>query len=93
MVARSTNKLKSALLKKGFVMTRSHHLQFRLVIDNAPQQIFTFLSHGSKEYGDFLLGIVARQLHLSKQELLSFVDCEMSGGVYLALMQERGHIA
>ncbi|MEZ5339344.1 MAG: hypothetical protein R3F46_13925 [bacterium] len=55
--------------------------------------ISTFISHGTKDYGDSLLASMSRQLHLSKQELLDFIDCRMSGADYLLLLRERGHLS
>ena len=57
-----------------------------------PQNIHTFISHGLSEYGDSLLALMSRQLHLNKQELLDFIDFKMSGEDYLALLRERGHL-
>ena len=92
MVARSTRQIRKALLKKGFVEQQSHHLQFHFVQNGRVTEIYTFLSHGSKDYGDILLAKMSHQLHLSKQELLQFIDCQLSGEGYIALMRERGRI-
>ncbi|MCB1218017.1 hypothetical protein KDL44_11530 [bacterium] len=54
--------------------------------------ISTYISHGHKDYGDTLLALMSRQLYLSKQELLDFIDCRMGGEDYVALMQVRGHL-
>ncbi|MCB1218019.1 hypothetical protein KDL44_11540 [bacterium] len=88
-----TRNIKRALLKNGFRLRHSHHMEFQLFVDNKPGKIHTFLSHGLQEYGDPLLAAMSRQLHLSKQELLDFIDCSMSGTDYLLLLRERGHIA
>ena len=74
-------------------MRKTHHMEFRYMIGDKAFDIHTFLSHGMKDYGDHLLASMSKQLHLSKQELLSFIDCQMSGDDYLNLMRERGHIA
>jgi hypothetical protein len=93
MVARSTRAIKRALLKKGFTMRKTHHMEFRFMIGDTAFDIHTFLSHGLKDYGDNLLASMSKQLHLSKTELLRFIDCTMSGAEYAVLMRERGHIA
>lgn len=92
MVSRSSRDIESALLRKGFRFADSHHKFLRLFRGTEPQPVQTFLSHGSKEYGDQLLAQVARQLHLTKAELLRLIDCEMSGEDYMTLMLERGHV-
>ena len=90
MVGRSSRDIERALLRKGFRARDSHHRQFMLHDGDAPLPVFTYLSHGRKEYGDNLLSHVARQLHLSKLELLEFIDCRMSGEDYLAILKGKG---
>jgi len=90
MVVRSTKDIERALLRKGFRVRDSHHRQFMLYDGDQPLPVFTYLSHGRKEYGNRLLAMVATQLHLSKMELLEFIDCRMSGEGYMALLRLRG---
>ena len=92
MVARSSRDIERALLRKGFRARDSHHRQFMLFENDAPLPVFTYLSHDGKEYGDNLLALVARQMHLSKRELLEFIDCRMSGSSYVAKLREKGSV-
>ncbi|MCB1185874.1 type II toxin-antitoxin system HicA family toxin [bacterium] len=92
MVGRSSKDIERALLRKGFRARDSHHRQFILYRGNSPLPVFTYLSHGKKEYGDSLLASIARQLHLDKAELLKFIDCRMSGEDYLEVLQGKGVI-
>lgn len=93
MVARSSKLILQSLLKKGFVARTGHHVNLALHVDGVYKGVSTYISHGNKDYGDALLSSMSKQLHLSKAELLEFIDCQMSGDDYLVLLRERGHIA
>ncbi len=95
MSIRSTRKIKKALRKKGFVEVEGgKHIRFLLKLDGLLQPVATIISRGSsyKEYGGRLFNDMAKQLHLSNQELEQFVDCPLTMEQYLALLRERGHI-
>jgi len=48
------------------------------------------MSHGAKEYGDTLLSLMARELHLTRKELDALIQCPMSGEAYADLLIARG---
>lgn len=50
----------------------------------------TYLSHGSKDYGDQLLFKLSQQMHLTKKELLKFIDGEMSQEEYEEILKIKG---
>jgi hypothetical protein len=81
-----------ALRKKGFEAYESHHLMYWLVVEGRKTAIRTRISHGERKVDDWLLGQMAKQLHLSKQELLDFIECRIGGEQYVKLMIERGHL-
>jgi len=41
---------------------------------------------------DWLLSEIAKDLHLSKRELLTFIECRIDGEAYATMMRNRGHI-
>ena len=82
----------SALLKKGFERYQSHHVMFRLMAQGRTTSIRTRFSHGERKADDWLIAQIARQLHLTKQELLRFIECEIGQEDYVRLMIERGHL-
>lgn len=84
--------LRTALAKKGFLVSESHHALFRLVVDGRLTSVRTRLSHGERECNDWLLGQIAQQLHLSKTDLLRLVECSLSGEQYAAMMRSAGHV-
>jgi hypothetical protein len=52
----------------------------------------TFISHGSKDYGNELLSDLADQLELTKKELLRFVDGKMTQEEYEHILRVKGVI-
>lgn len=83
----------NALLKKGFEQEEGkHHTMFRLMTGNRRGAIRTRLSHGQRKVDDWLLNEIAKELHLSKRELLRFIGCEIGYQEYVGLMTERGHL-
>ena len=47
---------------------------------------------GQRKLDDRLLRLMARELHLSRVDLLRFVECEMSYEDYLRRMIDEGHL-
>jgi predicted RNA binding protein YcfA (HicA-like mRNA interferase family) len=92
MVGRNSRDIERALKRKGFALVPGHHRRYIHYIPQGPTGIKTYLSHGNMDYGDNLLASMSKQLHLSKTELLQFIDCTMSGAEYAVLMRERGFI-
>ena len=92
MATYKSRALKTGLLNKGFrVYEGDHHFLF-LYIGGKKTAVRTRISHGSKEYGDNLLSLVARQLHLTKDELMNLIDCPMTHNEYVATLKRNGHI-
>ena len=87
-----TREIKQALLSKGFQQRNTSHEFYRLYVDNKKTSVQTSLSFGSKEYGDNLLGLVARQVRLKKGELEEFIECPLTGEDYVQLLVERDHV-
>jgi hypothetical protein len=83
----------NALVNKGFERVEGkHHTMFRLVAGGSRTSIRTRLSHGQRKVDEWLLGEMVKQLHLSKLELLRFIQCEIGYEQYVKLMIERGHL-
>jgi predicted RNA binding protein YcfA (HicA-like mRNA interferase family) len=67
VTSRPSKKIERALKKNGFVEILTHHKRFKYIsLSGKPTDSRTFLSHGSKDYGDRLLSDLAKQLFLSK---------------------------
>jgi hypothetical protein len=92
MSPRKTREIKAALEHKGFVKSNSDHEVFRLRVKGKITSIRTHLSHGSNEYNDNLLALVARQLKLRRSQLNDLIDCPLSGEEYVAQLVRNGDI-
>ena len=85
-------KIKQALLSKGFHEIKTDHEMYRLWVKDKKTSVRTQLSFGSKEYGDNLLGCIARQMRLKRVELDEFIECPLGTSEYQKLLIERGHV-
>jgi hypothetical protein len=54
--------------------------------------IRTYISHGSKDYGDALLSKISEQVKLTKQEFLNLIDGKMTRKEYEDILRTRGFI-
>ena len=81
-----------ALLRKSFEKVETHHTMLWFVVQDRRTSIHTWVSHGQRKLDDRLLRLVAGELHLSRAELLKFVECEMSREDYHRRMIDRGHL-
>jgi tRNA/tmRNA/rRNA uracil-C5-methylase (TrmA/RlmC/RlmD family) len=89
MPPRKTKDIKAALANKGFVQENRDHSFLFLFVEGRKSSIRTKISHGSKEYGDNLLSLVARQLHLSNKELDDLIDCPLCHEDYVGILKQK----
>lgn len=93
MAVRKTRAIRQALLSKGFSLREggNHEKYFLRDQNGKVTAIFTLLSRGSRprEYDDRLLGRMARQLKLSKDQLLDLIDCPLHHAAYMDLLQQQ----
>lgn len=87
-----TDKLDKALTKKGFRKESTHHEMYWLFVGERRSEIRTRISHGKKEYGDPLLGQMAKQMKLRRSQFDDFVECPLSQEDYINLLQQQGII-
>lgn len=82
MAAKKAKDIEKALNKKGFVPRPEkgdHHKHFYFRDENGGvTAIYTYLSHGTKEYGDHLLQQMAKQLQVNKKQLLDIINCPLN---------------
>jgi len=77
----------------GFLEEDTHHKRFRYtLISGELTPVKTFLSHGSKDYGDDLLLKMAHQLYLTKKELIKLIDGDMTREEYENILKIKGVI-
>lgn len=89
-----TKEIKKALLNKGFRQKNTDHEMFWLWVNDKKTSVRTRLSFGSKakEYGDNLLGCMARQLKLPRAELDELIECPLSKEEYQKILIEGGAV-
>lgn len=70
MRPRKTKELYSTLLKKGFEEhpSKKDHRFLYLTIDGEKVNVYTYLSHGPKEYNPNLMGQIKKQLKFDNVE-------------------------
>ncbi len=77
----------AALKRKGFQSSNSHHVTFLyLKKDGTLSSIRTRVSHNSGDINDYLIGEMAKQCKLSKNDFKDFVDCRLSQDGYEKLV-------
>jgi len=90
--AHPTAEIRKSLLAKGFRSVDSHHEMFWLWVGGKKTSISTKISQGAKEYGDSLLGLMARQVGLKRGEFEELVECPLTAEAYVEILVARGRI-
>jgi hypothetical protein len=82
--------LRKCLISKCQCHTRegSKHERYDIIIDGVTLATTT-MSRGHTELGDALVSMVARQLHLNKQDLEKLVECTLSRDEYVQRLQNE----
>lgn len=84
--------LEASLLRKGFRQDSSHHRHFWFYYKGRKTRIKTFTSHGKREYDDWLLSQVKKQLRLTKSQLMDLIECPMTEDDYTQHLIRAGHL-
>lgn len=94
MKPRKTKYLKKVLSKKKFQFypkKSNHHQFYYLVVDGVKQRVYTYFSHGKKEYDSRLMGEIKKQLKFnSSSDAEDYFDCPMSGDDYVDMLRSIG---
>ena len=71
------------LTKKGFIENRAgDHIFLAYIVNKKKTAIRTKVSHSHSEIGDALIGMMAKQVKLSKADFIKFAECEISEAEY-----------
>jgi len=93
MSPRPTRTVRDALLKKGFFEeTDGDHRRLHHCVNGKRSNVRTHYSHGARECDDYILGRMAKQLHLSRQQLERLIDCTMDGEEYIGVLKNTGYV-
>lgn len=87
-----TKDIHKALTGKGFRVIEAHHEMLWLFAHGKKTSIRTRLSHGSNEYDDGLLGLMARQLKLRRADLDKLIECPLTKEEYINNLIQNGHV-
>lgn len=92
MATRKCKDIEDALVRKGFQRREGDHEYFvyHRVSDAKKTTVFTKMSHGEREVGDFLLGHMAKQCRVSRGDFLDLVDCPLDRAGYEAKLAALG---
>jgi predicted RNA binding protein YcfA (HicA-like mRNA interferase family) len=88
-VSRKNHTIIARLKKKGFSVEMSKHIKLTFQHNGCDTEIRTWVSHGKKEIGDRLLGLMAEQLHLSKQQFMETIDCTVDEADLNSIYSEK----
>ena len=89
---RSGRIIDSALCKKGFVRSvDSDHIVYRLFSINGELLARTKISHGmtGSSISVHLISVMARQLHLTKNQFLELIDCPLDEEGYREILENN----
>ena len=95
MKSRKAKEIAKVLLKKGFRLdpSKQHHDFYYLIINGKKQGVYTYLSHGSKDYGNSLMQMIKKQLKFRDNQLAEdFFDCPMSITGYIEMLTKNGDL-
>lgn len=81
-----------SLSRKGFVVTNTHHVYFRLFNNGSKTEAVTYISHGSKSIDQYLQARMAKQLGLTVREFQDLVRCPLTQGKLVEILAERGKL-
>lgn len=92
MSTRKCKDVSTGLLKKGFQLREGDHQYFvyHRASDAKKTSVFTKISHGEREIGDFLLGHMAKQCKVTRADFGDLVDCPLDRQGYEAKLAAQG---
>lgn len=90
---KAAREVMAALEQKGFQKKENDHTFFHLWVAGRKTAIYTKISHGEKEIGDKLLGMMARQLKLTAKQFRELVECPLSRDQLIQHLRAAGHIS
>ncbi len=85
----NSDKVKKALLKKGFEEVNKDHKYFIYKYNNI-EVLHTKVSHGKKSLSKSLIGQMSRQCRLSKNDFFDLINCPLSQELYLEILKGKG---
>lgn len=92
MTVLKKNNVINSLMKKGFRPDNRSHKYLYLYVNEKRTGIFTYVSWGSSEIDDYLIGKMSNQVRLDKTQFIDLVECPLSENEYLAELRKNGDL-
>lgn len=92
MACFSASKVKKSLVKKGFKEEEGDHYYFALYENGKKTPVYTKTSHNNQDIGDSLIGLMSRQLYLSKNQFMNLINCPLSKEEYIKILKSKNVI-
>lgn len=92
MATLKTDKIDKSLRKKGFVKEEKDHHYYFYYHNGKKTAINTRTSHGKTEIGDTLIGLMAKQLFLEKEQFMRLVQCTLDAESYKKILINKEKI-
>ena len=92
MATLDTKKAYKNFCKKGFRDSESKSVDHKWIefwFEGKVTRIRTKFSHGKKEVDSSLIGLMARQIRLSKNQFMEFSNCKISENGYIKLLKSN----
>lgn len=90
MASHKNSRIRKVLLRKGFREVNTDHKMLIFHHQGKKTAIHTKVSHGVKEIGDPLIGLMAKQIHLSKSQFEGVIECSVKEADLIAFYAEQG---
>ena len=92
MSTRKLRDVEASLKKKGFQQREGDHsfFTYHRSSDNKKTSVFTKTSHGATDIGDSIIGKMAQQCQLIRNDFLDLVDCPLNRPGYEAKLKTKG---
>lgn len=87
-------KVETALCRKGFTVEKNRTHKIFQYYDQLgrPTRVRTLTSHNNQEVGDSLIGMMSKQLHINRKQLIDLVNCPLGQSEYEEILIEKGII-
>lgn len=87
------NNIINSLTKKGFRPDNRGHKYLYFYVNGKNTGIFTFVSWGSNEINDYLIGKMSFQVRLEKKQFIDLIECPLSEEEYIAELIRKGELS
>ena len=92
MTVLKANKVINSLTKKGFKPDNRGHKFLFYYAKGKRTSIFTYVSWGSNEINDYLIGKMSNQVRLEKDQFIDLIECPLSEEAYRELLTKKGEL-